>query len=106
MSGKGERRPLPEHVEQACDKLIGALGRGEEEAARAWADLVEARADAGPRSPDPPWGDAFDAIERCLGEGAGDRVKAEAWVILSARAESFSGQMRAFLRRLQAMAES
>lgn len=94
-------RPLPEHIERACDRLIDALRLGSEEAAAgAWADLVEARADAGPRCPEPPWGDAYDAVERCLGTGAGDRVKAAAWAILRARGATFEAQLRAVLREL------
>lgn len=98
------RRPegvLPEAVERACDRLIEAVDRGEAACAAAWADLVDVRADH-PKSPEPPWDAAYAMLESRLGEGAADRVKAEAWRILRARGETTWGKVRAFARRVLA----
>lgn len=94
--------PLPAAVERACDRLIAAVDDPDPEAAcaRAWADLVDARADAGPRAPEPPWDAAYAMLESRLGEGAADRVKAAAWQILGERAKTPLGQIRAVARRL------
>ena len=96
-------RPLPVAVERACDRLIAAATAepaDEAACARAWADLVDAHADAG--GPAPPWDAAHDMLEARLGEGAADRVKAAAREILRQRAETPIGKARAVLRRLLA----
>lgn len=100
------RRPdptLPEAVERACDRLIAAVDQGEAACAVAWADLVDAHADH-PGTPAPPWDAAYAMLESRLGEGAADRVKAEAWRILRARGETTWGKVRAVVRRLMAAA--
>ena len=96
------RRPddaLPPAVERACDRLIEAVDRGEAACAVAWADLVDAHADA-PGSPAPPWNAAYEMLEARFGEGAADRVKARAWEVLRERGETTWGKVRAVVRGL------